>query len=308
MAQEFNTPVGRIVWGHPRVAAKKRDSDNKVILKDGKEIDVWAFGLAIPKADFDQYVKPYLEAEARTTFPNGVPAGFAWKYKDGDGVDRKGKPYADRHEAYRGCYILTVSTEAFAPEVFKREASGFRSMADNEVKCGDFVSVALTVKNNGATGNNTPGIYVNPKALQFVAYGEEIVGGGADPDALFGNTNYAIPAGASATPIASTGAAAPGMATQTPPAATTTQQPPAYVNQTPAAPAAAGMPAGIPPATGFATGAPAVPTPPAPPAPPAPPVVFPPAGWVAHPQSPGWYWNQSTNEVLSEADLRTRGR
>jgi hypothetical protein len=58
--------------------------------------------------------------------------------------------------------------------------------------------------------------------------------------------------------------------------------------------------------------APALPPPPVvpaapalPPPPPAPPA-FPPAGWLAHPTSPGWCYNQSTNEVLSETDLRNR--
>jgi hypothetical protein len=98
--------------------------------------------------------------------------------------------------------VLSISTEAFAPEVFKREQNGFRSMADNEIKCGDFVSVAVIVKDNGATGQLTPGLYVNPKAIQFVAYGDEIINGGADPDELFGQTNFAIPQGGSATPLA----------------------------------------------------------------------------------------------------------
>lgn len=37
---------------------------------------------------------------------------------------------------------------------------------------------------------------------------------------------------------------------------------------------------------------------------PPPPVAFPPAPWVAHPSSPGWFWNQQTNDVKSEADVR----
>lgn len=38
--------------------------------------------------------------------------------------------------------------------------------------------------------------------------------------------------------------------------------------------------------------------------PPAPPAVFPPAGWLAHPTAPGYYY--CGNECLSEADLRAR--
>lgn len=46
------------------------------------------------------------------------------------------------------------------------------------------------------------------------------------------------------------------------------------------------------------------PVPQAPPAPPPPPAAFPPAGWVPHDTSPGWFHNY--REVVSEADLRLR--
>ena len=64
--------------------------------------------------------------------------------------------------------------------------------------------------------------------------------------------------------------------------------------------------AATPPPAGPPAPPPAAPAPP--PAAPAPPPVatFPPAGWVAHPTSAGWFWNQTTNEVLSEADLRAK--
>lgn len=42
-----------------------------------------------------------------------------------------------------------------------------------------------------------------------------------------------------------------------------------------------------------------------PPPPPPPPAAFPPAGWYAHPQAPGSYYN-AQNEVLTEAQLRAR--
>ena len=55
------------------------------------------------------------------------------------------------------------------------------------------------------------------------------------------------------------------------------------------------------------------PMPPAPPtAPPAPPVAapaapaFPPVGWQANPNAPGWYWNPATGEQLEEAALRAQ--
>ena len=53
----------------------------------------------------------------------------------------------------------------------------------------------------------------------------------------------------------------------------------------------------------LAEGTPAA-APPPPPVPPTP-APFPPAGWTAHPTSPGWYYRGQ--EVVSEADLRARG-
>lgn len=72
---------------------------------------------------------------------------------------------------------------------------------------------------------------------------------------------------------------------------------PAAAAPAPAA-AAAGWPAGTPDAL------PVAPMPPAPPAVPVAPVAveFPPAGWLPHPASPGWFY--SGQEVKSEADLR----
>jgi Protein of unknown function (DUF669) len=65
----------------------------------------------------------------------------------------------------------------------------------------------------------------------------------------------------------------------------------------PAAPVAPPAPIPAPPAPAPAP----VPLPPAP----APAAVFPPEGWTAHPQSPGYFYN-AAGEVLAEADLRAR--
>lgn len=87
------------------------------------------------------------------------------------------------------------------------------------------------------------------------------------------------------------------------PAPVQVQNPPAPTPVAPAPVQTAPAPAPVAPAP-----VQVAPTPPPPPvqAAPPPPVQFPPAGWVVHPTSPGWYWNQTSNEVVSEADLRAR--
>ena len=222
MPLETNTGVGRIVWGNPAKGQTKKDQKTKVpVMRDGLEVTEWKCGIAFPKAEFEQMVYPFMQQEAMTLFPNGVPGNFSWKIKDGDGVDAGGKPYADR-DGYAGCWILTVGTESFAPNIFKREGNGFRQMEAHEIKCGDFVAVCLNLKANKPTNSqHTPGLYVNPKGFEFVGYGQEILGAGANPDEMFAGQTYAMPVGASATPVASSnGAVAPnmGMAQQPAPA------------------------------------------------------------------------------------------
>ncbi|HRQ13037.1 MAG TPA: hypothetical protein PK205_07010 [Promineifilum sp.] len=210
---ELRTGVGRIVWGHPCKAQTKKDQrTNQPVLKDGQPIQQWVFGVAFPKAEFQATIWPAMAAEAATGYPQGVPQGFSWKYKDGDGVDKQGKPYNTR-EGYAGCYVLTISTEAFAPPVFRFANGGYVQMQANELKTGDYVALALNVKVNvPKNASHTPGLYINPVAVEFVGFGQEIVAT-ADPMALFGGRQHQLPPGASMTPLApATGVGMPGTA------------------------------------------------------------------------------------------------
>ncbi len=209
---------GRIVWGHPlKPSVKKDQNTNQPIIKDGQPVNEWAFGVAFPKDHFLAVIWPSMVQEVQTAYPqapNGVPAKFSWKMLDGDTYDSKGKPYAER-DGYAGCYILTIKTEAFAPPVFKRNAQGtFDQLTAEQIKTGDYVALGLSLKVNVPTNAaHTPGLYVNPNAIEHVAYGAEIISRAAvDPNALFGNTQYQLPPGATAQPTVTMGAvAAPGM-------------------------------------------------------------------------------------------------
>jgi hypothetical protein len=181
---EIDTGVGRIVWGHPSKAQHKRDQQNQVVMKDGKPVEQWTFGLAIPRQHFETVIWPAMAAEAATGFPN-IPPQFSWKFKDGDNaIDRKGLPYNQR-EGYAGHYVLSVSTEVFAPQVvhFNPATGQYRQMAPDEIKCGDYVAAKLQLKVNVPTNaSHTPGLYVNPVLIDFVGYGTAIVSANA-PDA-----------------------------------------------------------------------------------------------------------------------------
>lgn len=245
MIDKWLLPAARIVWGHPMKTQIKRNMVTKqpVLSKEGKEIPQWVCGLSFDRATFEQYIKPYLEQEARTAYPTGVPRDFSWKFVDGDrDQDEKGKPYSLR-EGYAGCYVLTISTEAFCPNVFAYENGAYRQLAENELKCGDYVVLNTNVQ---VHTNHSGGLYINPNLFERVGFGPEIVGRSSDPNELLGGRTHQLPPGASATPISGAPAGqqppAPQQQYGAPPAAAPAYAPP------PAAPAAPAAGYGQPPA------------------------------------------------------------
>src|SRR4051812_12863799 len=133
MAQEILVQ-GRIVWGHPsRLSPKKNARTKQTEMKDGQPVMQCAFGLAVDKNTFGQQLWPLLYKEAMSAFPNGIPSNFTYKFKDGDTNDAKGQPY-NKREGYAGHCVLTISTQGFAPQVFKFENGAYRQLAAEEIK------------------------------------------------------------------------------------------------------------------------------------------------------------------------------
>jgi hypothetical protein len=219
---EFTTSVGRIVWGHPLKPRAVTDRKTKApkLNASGQPRQAWVFGVAFPKADFSAYIWPVLVQEVSTKYPptahtNGQPSApgkFSWKYVDGDGLDDDHKPWSDR-EGYAGCYVLTFSTELKAPGVFQWDGTKYNQLPAEAIKTGDYVVVGGSCKINVPTDPaETPGLYINPEGVQFIGYGPEIIAqGGADPMAMFKGQQYALPAGASATPVGGASVGMPGV-------------------------------------------------------------------------------------------------
>ena len=218
---EITTPVGRIVWGQNPLKPKPVIDDATKLPKldkTGKPRMQISFGLAIPKAEFQATVWPALYNVAAQAFNGSVPPSFAYKYVDGDGVDPNGQPYANR-PGYAGCYILTVSTEVDNVPMFQFDGTHqcYNQIPSDALKCGDYVSCGVDIVYNGQKSPNKPGVYVNPKAVDFVGYGEHIASqGGADPNAMFGRRQHQLPHGASATPVGGSSIGMPGMGMQQP--------------------------------------------------------------------------------------------
>lgn len=253
--ENFELPVGRIVGGNPIKTEQKTDyHTKKPVLKDGLPVSQWRCYLAIPKADFIEKAWIKMRDEAITLFPNwtsivdqttGLPlkgCKFSWKIIDGDSPEAPSGskvPY-NKREGYPGHYILNLSTEAFAPSVYKFEGGAFRQIGENEIKCGDYVVANINVR---AHSNNDGGLYLNPNGYQLVGYGQAITSTNSDPNTMFTNS-YQLPPGASQTPTSSapTGVQMP---TATAPTAAPAMTPPPAMAQTAAqvAPAPQAMPA-----------------------------------------------------------------
>ena len=312
MATPITTATGRVVWGTPFERQAVIDDKTKVQAidpKTGQPVWEYAFGLAIPKADFPP-IWAAMTTEAAKVYNGQVPAydpnardSFAYKFVDGDSMAPANiargipaKPYSER-EGYAGCFVLAIKSRLpNPPPLFVWSGSGW-GQADpnnlqggNKFKTGDFVQVGLNI--DGHAGQS-PGLYLNPNGIQFVGFGELIMRG-PDANAMFGAGPAALPAGASAAPVAPGGAPmvpggmpgnSPGMPGngQTPPAPGAVPGP---VNSAPMPGSSPGMPIasptspgmapaapGVAPVTGFAAGQPQMPgmAPAAPPAPPAPP-------------------------------------
>lgn len=263
MANQFIIQ-GRIVFGHPGKPREKKDvRTRQPIIKDGQKIQQYVFGVAIDKPTFGAQVWPMLYNESKIAFPNGIPSNFSYKFKDGDTNDSKGQPYGKR-EGYAGHCVLTISTEGFAPQIYKHENGAYRQLAPEEIKCGDFVAVNLTIKYNGAVSPNTPGLYINPNGIILIGYGQEIASAGQDPDEMFAGFQGKQFAGMTAQPTMAAAPLPAGMAPagHQPPAGYAPQPQPGY------APAPAALPA---PAHDFVQN-----------------VVQPQPGYVTAPTSPGY--------------------
>lgn len=293
----FLTSVGRLVQGHPMTPRPVTD-DNDVpkTNKDGSPQIQYYIGLAFAKTD-PEFGKLYqlMQQVAQRDWSAGEykSATFAWKYKDGDGVNKYGKEYPAH---CKGHWILGITSGFPYPVIDEREIP----ITDpNRIKRGYYMRAHVGIKGNGP--NKSPGLYINCSFAQLCGYGPEIQSGPDVREVLSKAPAIVLPAGASAVPVmgAMSGPAVPGV-----PAAPSPAIPGVPVGAVPGAagpaPALPGMPSPVAVPAAPAPMVPAVPMP----APPPVAVAFPPAGWVPHPTATGYFHNNV--EALTEAQLRAR--
>jgi hypothetical protein len=208
---------GRIVWvaGDLFKGQQKTDQNTRRPLTNdrGEPLIQYGFGLAVPKSVLNQTgpgqpgeIWAVMYKEALSLYPSGqIPPQFAMKFKDGEGIDHNGVPFAQR-EGYAGHIVLSCTTSI--PIKFFKYENGQNFLVSEGIKCGDYVNVQLSVKAHPAVGQGKPGLYLNPNAVQLVGYGKEIINTPSG-DSIFGNQAPPVPQGASSTPVAPAGMLVP---------------------------------------------------------------------------------------------------
>ena len=199
---------GRIVWvsGDIFKGRQKVDQITKQprLNAKGEPMLEYGFGLAVPKTSLSNDpagIWQSIHEEAYTLYPSRqLPPSFAMKYKDGDGIDDQGKPFAAR-TGYAGHLIFACTTSL--PVKFFKNENGQVMMSDDPTLFypGCYVQVQLQVKAHPAHGQGKPGLYLNPNAALFLGHGERIINAPSG-EQIFGTSMPALPPGASPTPIA----------------------------------------------------------------------------------------------------------
>lgn len=239
----ITTPVGRIVSGDVYNGRNTDGEGNPLVYKSGarkgEPRTEWSIGLAIPKAGEQHWNQTQWGATiwnaAQSLRPNYFNAGqcvhpqFAFKIMDGDSQqpNTKGKKPCDNPN-YVGHWILWFSNGS-APSLY--DCIGGKApeplAAEIKIMRGYYVQVQGSIASNGS--DQSPGIFLNLNMVALCGYGEVIQSGPDVSQAGFGG--QALPAGASATPLA-------GQMPSPAPATTPTPSAPAQMPAPSTAPAA----------------------------------------------------------------------
>jgi hypothetical protein len=279
---EILFPVGRLVMGSLVDPQTKNKEGKPLLNQDGSARVSYFFAVAIPKngsaAWWDTEWGKKILAVGQAAFPQTWNSPkFSWKIIDGDSATpNEDGNVPSKREGFPGNWVVRFSS-GFAPKTLV--ADGSAATPAEAIKLGHYVEVLGNVDSNGSSSK--PGVYINHSMVAHSGFGPEIVVTVDASQVGFGQA--ALPAGASATPIAAM--AAPG----TPPSPGTPGTP-----ATPTPPA----PIVTQPHTAILAG------PPAPAAPPGPPA---PAGRVMLPAAQGFSYESYVEKGWSDEQLIAAG-
>lgn len=233
-AKQILTPVGRLVSSALYIPRDKDFDGQPLTYNDGTARVEYSAGIAIPKVAGQHWATSPWGAIIWAAGHEGWPQGqgnaptFSWKVYDGDSQipNKNNKRNCDK-EGWPGHWVVFFSTGT-QPKLCNADGSQLL-MEPNAIKPGYYIQIAGSVKDNNPA--KSPGVYLNLNAVALAGYGPEIVQGIDVASVGFGG--QALPAGASATPVAAMMPHAPAMP-PAPAAAAPVQQ---YAPQPMAAPA-----------------------------------------------------------------------
>ena len=205
--EDIQTPVGRMVQGNPLEIITKNMKGAPLVDKQGNPKVEYFFAIAIAKTDPGlSAITQQAQAVALQSFPGGQSQqpNFSWKMVDGDAPENIAKTGFPGHIVFRctSGFPITCFTKGGKSVITEKEY----------IKRGYYIRAIISFAGNGDT--QRPGIYINCRAVEMYAYGEEIAIG-PNGEQLFGQGPTTVPAGASAVPVADVTGGMPG-ATQVP--------------------------------------------------------------------------------------------
>lgn len=196
-AVNFYLPPGRMVGG------STHEPQTKDMQGRDREKPSLYFAVAVPKTDPRvAEVLNIIANTARAFYGNhptikaqldmGLNAhNFAWKVSDGDSEKERVRP------GRAGCWIFHFSTSF---ESIQCGDSQNNQIDPKTIKPGYYIDVSASVKANELLDKNA-GVFLNPRGVRLLGYGEEIPIGQTIGQ-MFADVPAALPAGASALPVA----------------------------------------------------------------------------------------------------------
>lgn len=182
MTTEFTTPPGRLVQGSLYKGNTTDDKGQPLVFKSGQDAGQprteYYFAVAVPKTDEADWKRTswgqIIASAAQAAWPSGQTQRphFAWKVVDGDSTeqDQNGKAWNEK-PGFAGNWVLKFGGN-YQPTIFNRDGTAQITDVD-AVQAGDWIQVFATVTGNNNT--QSPGIYLNHRAVAFTGYGERIV-------------------------------------------------------------------------------------------------------------------------------------
>ena len=200
---EIMFPVARMIGGSVYKAQVDLDNFKKPKMNaDGTPSTSFSLGIAIPKGGEQHWSQTPWGAKVMQVAASGHPnnyqhPAYAWKIKDGDSKvpNKVGKIPAEQ-EGSKGHWVIWFK-QKWAPKLVTDK--GTVALIEPEaIVPGYYVEVWASVECN--TGP-TPGLYLNPLAVNRVAFGEKMATSSVDTTAVGFGQQAALPVGASLTPV-----------------------------------------------------------------------------------------------------------